>query len=83
MEGIETIDIDGNKENFYLRLASVLTKDNKDNLEALLKETCNWPIDFHEVILVSSISMIICLIAAIFPAYRSSKIDPIKTIKND
>ena len=40
-------------------------------------------LQIHEVILVSSISMIICLIAAIFPAYRSSKIDPIKTIKND
>jgi len=40
-------------------------------------------IDLLEVLYVISISMLICLIATIFPAYRSSIVDPIKSLKND
>jgi len=40
-------------------------------------------IDKTEVFFVLIISIIICLIATTFPAYRSSKIDPIKSLKND
>ena len=36
-----------------------------------------------EIIFVLLISIIICLIATTFPAYRSTKIDPIKSLKND
>ena len=36
-----------------------------------------------EVSFVLLISIIICLIATTFPAYRSTKIDPIKSLKND
>ena len=36
-----------------------------------------------EVIFVLIISIVICLFATVFPAYRSSTIDPIKTLKND
>ena len=36
-----------------------------------------------EIIFVILISIIICLIATTFPAYRSTKIDPIKSLKND
>ena len=38
---------------------------------------------FIEVFLVLLISIIICLIATTFPAIRSIKIDPIKSLKND
>ena len=40
-------------------------------------------LEFFEVLLVVIISLVISLFAAVFPAYRSSKIDPIKIIKND
>jgi len=40
-------------------------------------------LDQTEVLYVILISLIICLIATIFPAYRSSKIDPILSLKND
>jgi len=36
-----------------------------------------------EVFFVLLISILICLIATTFPAYRSTKIDPIKSLKND
>ena len=36
-----------------------------------------------EIVFVLLISIIICLIATTFPAYRSTKIDPIKSLKND
>ena len=36
-----------------------------------------------EVLYVIIISLIICLLATVFPAYRSSTIDPIKSLKND
>ena len=38
---------------------------------------------FIEVLIVLLISIIICLIATTFPAIRSIKIDPIKSLKND
>ena len=38
---------------------------------------------FIEVFIVLLISIIICLIATTFPAIRSIKIDPIKSLKND
>jgi len=40
-------------------------------------------VDNLEVIYVLIISIIICLIATTFPAYRSMKVDPIKSLKND
>ena len=40
-------------------------------------------LDPTEVMFVILISIIICLISAVFPAYRSSIIDPIKSLKND
>ena len=40
-------------------------------------------LDQIEVLYVIIISLIICLIATVFPAYRSSIIDPIKSLKND
>ena len=38
---------------------------------------------FIEVFVVLLISILICLIATTFPAIRSTKIDPIKSLKND
>ena len=40
-------------------------------------------LDKIEVFYVILISLVICLIATIFPAYRSSIIDPVKSLKND
>jgi len=40
-------------------------------------------VDNLEVFYVLIISIIICLIATIIPAYRSMKVDPIKSLKND
>ena len=40
-------------------------------------------LDIAEVLFVILISLIICLIATVFPAYRSSNIDPIQSLKND
>ena len=37
----------------------------------------------YEVTYVLIISIFICLIATLFPAYRSIKVDPIKSLKND
>ena len=42
--------------NFFLRLASVLTLDNEAVIEDILNKTCTWPIDFHEIILVRDVS---------------------------
>ena len=41
--------------NFFLRLASVITQDNKDILEKLFDETAKWPIDFHELIMLRDV----------------------------
>ena len=43
------------RPNFFLRLASVITQDNKDVLEKLFNETATWPIDFHELILLRDV----------------------------
>ena len=43
------------KPNFFLRLASVITEDNKHILENLFNETAKWPIDFHELILLRDV----------------------------
>jgi len=54
-KALETIDImkDYRKnKNFFLKLASVLTKDNVSYMENFLDETSKWPIDFHELILI-------------------------------
>ena len=40
-------------------------------------------VDNLEVLYVLIISIIICLIATTIPAYRSMKVDPIKSLKND
>ena len=40
-------------------------------------------LNISEIIFVLLISIFICLIATSFPAYRSTKIDPIKSLKND
>ena len=42
--------------NFFLRLASVITQDNKEVLEKLFIETKKWPIDFHELIMLRDVS---------------------------
>ena len=55
---LETLDVMKdyrNQSNFFLRLASVLTKDNRHVLEELFNQTDSWPIDFHELILVRDI----------------------------
>ena len=40
-------------------------------------------VDNLEVVYVLIISVFICLIATTIPAYRSMKVDPIKSLKND
>mgnify|MGYP001415969957 CR=1 FL=1 len=40
-------------------------------------------LEIKEVVYVVLISLFICLLATIFPAYRSSTIDPVNTLKND
>ena len=62
--------------------------ENLLNQELFSKEVyylSNLPsrLDYYEVSVVFFISIFISLLATIFPAYRSSKINPILTIKND
>ena len=55
---VETLDVMKDyrsKPNFFLRLASVLTKDNRHVLQELFNQTSSWSIDFHELILVRDI----------------------------
>ena len=55
---LETLDVMKDyrsKPNFFLRLASVLTKDNRHILHELFDQTSSWPIDFHELILVRDV----------------------------
>ena len=55
---LQTIDIMKEyraENNFFLRLASVLTNENKDFLSSFMDQTEKWPIDFHEVILIRDI----------------------------
>ncbi len=51
LETIEIMKVYRNRPNFFLRLASVLTKDNRHILQKLFEQTSSWPIDFHELIL--------------------------------
>jgi len=58
------------------------------NIELFSKEIyylSNLPskIDIQETIYVLLISVIICFFATTFPAYRSIRIDPIKSLKNE
>ena len=55
LETINEIKYLRKKPNFFLKLASVLTKDNKYFMEDFLKKTSTWPIDFHELILVRDV----------------------------
>ena len=55
LETIEIMKVYRNRPNFFLRLASVLTKDNKHILQKLFEQTSSWPIDFHELILVRDV----------------------------
>ena len=54
-KALETIDVmkDYRKyPNFFLKLASVLTKENVSYMNSFLETTSSWPIDFHELILI-------------------------------
>ncbi len=55
VETIDNMKIYRKEKNFFLRLGSVLTNETKDFLPDFLNETDNWPIDFHEIILVRDI----------------------------
>ena len=55
LETIEIMKVYRNRPNFFLRLASVLTKDNRHILQKLFEQTSSWPIDFHELILVRDV----------------------------
>ena len=55
LETIDVMKVYRNKSNFFLKLASVLTKDNKNYLEDFMKQTSSWPVDFHELILVRDV----------------------------
>ena len=54
-KALETIDVMKDyrqNKNFFLKLASVLTKDNMSYMDNFLNETSKWPVDFHELILI-------------------------------
>ena len=74
---------------FVLNIESIQNLiENSFNIELFSKEIyylSNLPtkLDKVEVMYVLLISIIICLIATFFPAYRSIKIDPIIALKND
>ena len=55
LETISIMEKYRKEKNFFLRLASVLTSENKDFLPDFLKQTEKWQIDFHEVILIRDI----------------------------
>ena len=55
LETIEIMKAYREESNFFLKLSSVLTKDNKDYLENFMNETSSWPVDFHELILVRDV----------------------------
>jgi len=74
---------------FSLNIKSIQSfVENILNTKLFAKEVyylSNLPskLNSSEIIFVLLISIIICLIATTFPAYRSTKIDPIKSLKND
>ena len=47
LETVETMKVYRKEKNFFLRLASVITEDNKNALPDFLDQTDHWPIDFH------------------------------------
>ena len=55
LETIDAMSVHRNKSNFYLKLASVLTKDNNHFMESFLNTTSKWNIDFHEIILIRDV----------------------------
>ena len=55
LETLAEMDQYRKKENFFLRIASVLTLENKEILEKFIEETAKWEIDFHEIILVRDV----------------------------
>ena len=55
LETIDEIKYLREKPNFFLKLASVLTKDNKHFMEDFLDQTSKWSIDFHELILIRDV----------------------------
>ena len=55
LETIDEINSLRKNKNFYLKLASVLTKDNSYFMENFLDNTNKWNIDFHEIILVRDV----------------------------
>ena len=56
-----------------------------ESKKPLVVEDIDLPskLDKYEVFFVLLISIIICLIATTLPAIRSTKIDPINSLKND
>ena len=60
-----------------------LLKTNLFSKEIYYLSSLPSSINFYEVIYVIIISLIISLFSTFFPAYRSLKIDPIKSLKND
>lgn len=58
LETISEINYLRQNANFYLKLASVLTKDNKNFMENFLNETSKWDIDFHEIILIRDVPVL-------------------------
>ena len=67
-------------------IQSILENTLKTNLfskEIYYLSSLPSRLNYNEVLLVIVVSLIISLISTLFPAYRSSIIDPIKTIKND
>ena len=55
LETVETMKVYRKEKNFFLRLASVITEDNKNVLPGFLDQTDRWPIDFHEIILLRDV----------------------------
>jgi lipoprotein-releasing system permease protein len=74
---------------FSLYIKSIqLFIENLFNIDLFSKEIyylSNLPskLNYLEIIYVIGISIIICLLAITFPALRTIKIDPIKSLKND
>ena len=74
---------------FAINISSIQNfLENLFNTELFAKEiyylsSLPSKLDQAEVLYVIVISLIICLISTVFPAYRSSIIDPVKSLKND
>ncbi|MDB4081820.1 radical SAM protein [Candidatus Pelagibacter sp.] len=55
LETLELINPYRKYENFFLKLSSVLTRDNMSFMSSFLDTTAGWDIDFHELILVRDV----------------------------